>query len=89
MIDFVTMLSIVTMIVGVLMSGGYFTQTLKIWKNKSAKDVSILTYYIFGSGVAIWLLYGIIIKNWVIIIANAVAEVGALSVLISYYIHGH
>ena len=89
MVNFITALSIVTTIVGILMSSGYFTQTWKIWKNKSAKDVSPITYYIFGAGVIVWLIYGIAIKNWVLIVANAVAELGALSVLVSYYIHKH
>ena len=89
MTNLITVLSVITTIVGILMSSGYFTQTWKIWRNKSAKDVSPFTYYTFGAGVLVWLIYGIAIKNWVLIIANIIAEIGALSVLTSYYIHKH
>ncbi len=87
MVNWIDILSIVTTITGILMSGGYFTQTWKIWKNKSSKNVSPATYYIFGVGVAVWLIYGIAINNWVVIISNVVAEIGALAVLISYHIY--
>jgi len=67
------------------MSVGYFTQTYKIFKKKSAKDVSLLTYLFFGSGIIIWLLYGISIQSYPVIISNIVYLVGVISVLLAYF----
>jgi len=77
-------LSILTTIVGMGMSFGYFAQTIKIIKRKSAQDVSLITYLIFGFGIVIWLLYGISIKDTPIILSNIAALLGALSVMGAY-----
>lgn len=82
-------LPIITTIFGTLMSFGYFTQTYKIFKRKSARDVSLATYLFFTFGITIWLIYGITISNYPIIISNAVFLIGALSVLFAYFTHKH
>ncbi|MFC1697845.1 SemiSWEET family sugar transporter [Nanoarchaeota archaeon] len=80
-------LSVLTTIAGVGMTFGYFTQTYKILRRKSSNDVSLATYLIFGTGITIWLIYGISLNNWPIIISNIVAIIGALTVIISYLIY--
>ncbi len=82
-------LGILATIFGMAMSIGYFTQTAKIIKQKSSNDVSLITYLIFGIGVTVWLLYGLSIKDFPIIISNIVALIGALSVIISYFFYKH
>jgi len=82
-------LPIITTIFGTFMGLAYFPQTYKIFKRKSAKDVSLLTYSFFGIGVAIWLIYGISIMNYPIIISNATALIGAFSVIIAYFMNKH
>ena len=71
------------------MSFGYFTQTYKIFKRKSAKDVSLATYLFFIVGIAMWLIYGITINNYPIIITNAVFIIGAISVIFAYFVNKH
>jgi len=84
-----TFLAILATIFGMTMSIGYFTQTAKIIKRKSSNDISLITYLIFGTGVTVWLLYGLSIKDFPIIISNIVALIGALSVIISYFFYKH
>lgn len=67
----------------------YFPQAYKIFKRKSAKDISLLTYTFFGFGIIIWLIYGISISNYPIIISNVVALLGAISVIFAYFINKH
>ena len=83
------LLAILATVFGTLMSFGYFTQTAKIIKHKSAKDVSLITYLIFGVGVTVWLIYGLSIIDFPIIISNVVALIGALSVIIAYFSYKH
>ncbi|MCD4666605.1 hypothetical protein K8R47_02230 [archaeon] len=80
-------LPILATVFGIGMTFGYFTQVAKILKNKSARDVSLITYILFGLGVAVWLIYGISIKDLPIIISNIVALIGAITVIISYLIY--
>lgn len=66
------------MIMGLgLLAGGLTTASLipqvtKIWKTKSAKDVSLKMFVAFCVGVGLWLAYGVIKGEAAIIITNAV-----------------
>ena len=51
---------------------GFVPQIIKMWNTRSVKDVSGLTLIQFGVGVLLWMLYGIHIKNVIIIGANAI-----------------
>jgi len=64
------------------MSLAHFPQAYKIWNRKTAQDISILTYSIFCLGVSAWLVYGIVLKDWVIIATFVPGVLGAWSVLI-------
>jgi MtN3 and saliva related transmembrane protein len=75
-------LSTAATIVGMMMSIGHFPQAYKIWKRKSAKDISLITASIFAVGDWIWLAYGISIMAWPVIISFSIGVVAASSVLI-------
>lgn len=59
----------------------FFPQALKTWRSKSAKDLSLGMYSIMCTGVTLWLLYGILITDLPIIIANAATLLLAMSIL--------
>lgn len=80
-------LAILTTIVGISMSFGYFTQTYKILKTKNVQGVSLATYLIFGTGIVIWLLYGLSRMDLPIIISNIVSLVGAGAVITAYVLN--
>ncbi len=46
---------------------------MKMWKKESVKDVSGLTLLQFSIGVTLWMIYGIHLKDYIIIGANAVS----------------
>jgi MtN3 and saliva related transmembrane protein len=52
---------------------GFVPQIIKMWKTRSVKDVSGLTLVQFSVGVALWMLYGMHLKDFVIIGANAIS----------------
>ncbi|MEX0662018.1 MAG: SemiSWEET transporter [Balneolaceae bacterium] len=58
----------------------FLPQVIKTWKSKTAKDLSFGTFSILSSGVFLWLVYGLLIGDLPIILANAVTLllVGAL-----------
>jgi MtN3 and saliva related transmembrane protein len=68
------------MIAGTLTTIAFVPQVLKIYRTKSAKDVSYLMFSIFSTGICFWLIYGILIRSTPIIAANAVTL--TLSVII-------
>ena len=68
------------MIAGTLTTIAFVPQVLKIYRTKSAKDVSYMMFSIFSTGIVFWLIYGILIRSTPIIAANAVTL--TLSVII-------
>ena len=69
------------------LAAGFFTtisfvpQIIKIWKSKSADDVSRRMFLSVMLGLALWLVYGILEKAWPIIVWNAVSLVLAGTIL--------
>ena len=69
------------------LAAGLFTtislvpQVMKIWKTKSAKDVSRKMFMAFCFGVALWLAYGFIKGDLPMIVWNSISLVLALSIL--------
>ena len=59
----------------------FVPQVWRAWKTRSARDLSLSMYLIFTSGVALWLLYGLLLGAMPIIVGNAVTLVlaGALA----------
>lgn len=57
---------------GALTAFTFLPQVLKTWKEKSAKDVSLYMFIIAFVNEIMWLAYGVMINNWVIILTNAV-----------------
>jgi MtN3 and saliva related transmembrane protein len=56
-------------------------QLIKVYKTKSTKDISTGMFALFGGGVLLWFIYGLLIKDLPIIIANSLAFVQALVIL--------
>jgi MtN3 and saliva related transmembrane protein len=77
-----TALNVLGFLAGVLTTGAFIPQALKIWKTRSARDVSLGMYAVFTSGVVLWLVYGIALGSVPIIVANVFTLVLALAVLL-------
>jgi MtN3 and saliva related transmembrane protein len=60
----------------------FVPQALKVWRTRSADGISTLMYSVFITGVALWLAYGIGLRSWPMIVANAVTLLLAASVLV-------
>ena len=75
-------LSIITLIAGIMMSLAYYPQAYKILKYKKAKDVSRLTFLILSLGTIVWSFYGIMTNDIVIMSSFIVGAIGSNSVFI-------
>ena len=83
-----TLLFILAAIFGTLGGIANFPQAYKIFKRKSAKDISILTYSFLFSGALVWILYGIEIGNIPIIIANIFGAINIGFVIVGWLLFG-
>jgi MtN3 and saliva related transmembrane protein len=83
-----TILGIIATTVGVFLGLASLPQALKIFQHKSAKDISLVTYLITEFGSVIWILYGLEIKSFPIVIPNILGLLSSTCVLIGYFLYG-
>jgi MtN3 and saliva related transmembrane protein len=57
---------------GTLTTIAFLPQLFKVWRSKSAKDISMTWLITFSSGVLLWLIYGLLLGQLPIVLANAV-----------------
>ena len=57
---------------GAITSLTFLPQVIKTWREKSAKDVSLLMFIIAAINEVMWIVYGALLDNWVIILTNAI-----------------
>lgn len=71
----------VSALAAILTTGAFVPQALHIIRYKETKAISLVMYLAFGSGVALWLLFGVLIGNWPIVISNAITLMLALAIV--------
>jgi MtN3 and saliva related transmembrane protein len=60
----------------------FVPQVIQSWRTRDLSGISLPMYTIFTTGVLLWLIYGILIRDWPVIIANAVTAILASVVLL-------
>jgi MtN3 and saliva related transmembrane protein len=66
---------------GALTTLAFVPQAFQVWRSKSAKDINLVTFSMFSAGVALWLVFGIMIGSVSVIVTNAVTLLLALAIL--------
>ena len=65
----------------------HYIQAWKIFTTKSAEDISLIAYIICLVLLIHWLIYGIVIKDKVIILAETLGVIGAILVIFGTVIY--
>ncbi len=63
----------------------FIPQIIKVLKNKSAKDVSLITLLQLSLGVSLWIAYGMHLKDTAIIMANSITLITLVILLCLYF----
>jgi MtN3 and saliva related transmembrane protein len=67
----------VTTLIGILAAvcttASYIPQLKKCWETGSAGDLSLKMFSILAVGIALWVVYGLMQQDFVIILANSVS----------------
>jgi MtN3 and saliva related transmembrane protein len=77
-----TLTSLIGFSAATLTTVSFLPQVIQVWKTKSTKDISLGMFSIFSTGVFLWLIYGILIKDWAVFVANFVTLILASIILI-------
>ena len=70
------------LIAALLTTLSFLPQGIKVIRTKNTEGISLLMYLMFVTGVALWLIYGFLIKDQAITLANLVTLLLALPILI-------
>ncbi|MBF0167392.1 MAG: SemiSWEET transporter [Alphaproteobacteria bacterium] len=75
---------------GTLTTLSFLPQVVKTWKSRSTRDISLSMFLAFTTGVGLWLVYGILIGSWPVILSNIVTLIlaGIILFLKLRHLHG-
>ena len=65
----------------IIMSISLTPQVIKSWKTKSTKDISFLWTLIYLLGLTLWLIYGLGINSWPLVLAAILETILALTLI--------
>jgi MtN3 and saliva related transmembrane protein len=65
----------VGLVAGALTTASFVPQVIKTWRTRSARDFSLPMLLLFTIGVALWLVYGVMIGSRPVIVPNVITLV--------------
>ncbi len=71
-----------------LTTAAFVPQAWLTWRTRRADGVSLGMYSIFALGVAMWLIYGVLLGSWPMIAANSITLLLAVFILSMKIRHG-
>jgi MtN3 and saliva related transmembrane protein len=83
--DWTTLLGIIA---AICTTCSFVPQVVKILRSKRTNDVSLLMYAILSAGLFLWLIYGLLLMDLPLILANTVSFTLAMCVLVLKIRHG-
>ena len=82
MITMPNLAELIGIIAGLLTTVAFLPQAVKIWRSKSAKDVSLAMFLCFCAGIVLWVIYGFMLGALPVILANVVTLCIAATILV-------
>ena len=76
------MVTTIGFVAGALTTIAFWPQLRRTWITKSTDDVSLGMLLTFTTGVLLWLVYGLLLQSWPIILTNLVTFLLTLAILI-------
>ncbi|MGY3805115.1 SemiSWEET transporter [Pigmentibacter ruber] len=78
---------IIGYIAAFLTTSAFLPQAIKTLKSKDTRGISLVMYSMFCTGVFLWLLYGIMINDLIIILANFTTFIFSFSILLICFLN--
>lgn len=67
----------------ILTTSAFAPQAIQAWRTRSTKDVSLAMFALMVSGIVLWLVYGLLIGDLPLIIANGITLLLAGAILVA------
>ena len=75
-------IDVIGSIAAVLTTASFVPQAWHSFKTRDVSGISLSMYSVFTVGVALWLLYGVLLQSWPLIIANSITLALAATILV-------
>jgi len=69
-------------IAAVLTTASFVPQAWHSFKTRDVSGISLGMYSVFTLGVALWLVYGVLLQAWPLMIANSITLILAAAILV-------
>jgi MtN3 and saliva related transmembrane protein len=79
----VTIPSLIGIIAAFLTTFAFVPQVVRVIKTRDTHAISLWMYLLFSMGLALWLVYGLLLWLWPVIIANSITLL--LSLIVIYF----
>jgi MtN3 and saliva related transmembrane protein len=73
---------LIGLLAAVLTTASFLPQVWHTFTTKDVSGISLGMYSVFTVGVALWLLYGLMLSAWPIVIANFITLAFAVAILV-------
>ncbi len=81
-------IGIIGIIAGICTTISFIPQIIKILKTRHVRDISLYMFAILTAGIFLWLVYGIFLRQFPIILANSVSLILCLFILAAKVMYG-
>ena len=75
-------IQIIGLLAGSFTTVAFVPQVIKTYKSRSAKGLSLGMFSIFFTGVALWLIYGLLMQDLPVIAANMITLILAFTLIV-------
>ena len=76
-----TAITLLGLVAALFTTASFVPQVVKTWRSGSSADLSLGMYTIFAVGIVLWLVYGVLIRDLPVVLANGVTLLLVLTVL--------
>jgi len=80
--------SMIGSVAGISTTGAFLPQVIRTWRTRSTRDISLSMFLLTVFGLLLWLIYGIAVNDWPLIVADAVSLILAVTILALKLRHG-
>lgn len=82
------MTTAIGLLAALLTTAAFLPQVLHTLATRDTRGISLRMYAIFVAGVLLWLIYGLLMRDWPLILANAITLLLAGAILVLKLRHG-
>lgn len=87
MIPFPFLIKAVGLVAGTGTTVSFLPQVIRIFRSSSTHDLSLSMFLIHSTGVVLWVVYGVLLKDWIIVGFNT-ATLCLNAAILSFFVRG-